>query len=122
MRLISVFIRGGKKRKATFFCQCNVHFIFAISICFLIIQLHYEVGQREGERAQAIKSSTQASSLVKYLEQRETTLLHSLQEVKKQQGKAPLSAFPFFNLAFDFPIYISLLSIGFYVSIACCFY
>lgn len=53
---------------------------------FKSIQLHYEVSQREGERVQAVKSSSQASSLVKYLEQREVSLLHSLQEAKKQQG------------------------------------
>lgn len=49
--------------------------------------------QREGERVQAVKSSSQAASLVKYLEQREVTLLHSLQETRKQHGIAILWEF-----------------------------
>lgn len=49
--------------------------------------MHLAASQREGERVQAVKSGSQAASLIKYLEQREVTLLHSLQEARKQHGK-----------------------------------
>lgn len=49
--------------------------------------MHLAASQREGERVQAVKSGSQASSLVKYLEQREVSLLSSLQEARKKHGK-----------------------------------
>ncbi|KZS15176.1 Serologically defined colon cancer antigen [Daphnia magna] len=51
------------------------------------LELHLAASQREGERVQAVKSGSQASSLVKYLEQREVSLLHSLQEVRKKHDE-----------------------------------
>lgn len=48
--------------------------------------MHVAASHRETERAQAVKSSSQASSLVKYLEQRELALLHSLEEERKTNG------------------------------------
>lgn len=44
------------------------------------------MNQRESERMQAVKMNSQANSLVKYLEQRETSLLHSLQEARHACG------------------------------------
>ncbi|XP_046454834.1 paramyosin-like [Daphnia pulex] len=51
------------------------------------LELHFAASQREGERVQAVKSGSQASSLVKYLEQREVSLLHSLQETRRQHDE-----------------------------------
>ncbi|XP_057378862.1 LOW QUALITY PROTEIN: serologically defined colon cancer antigen 8-like [Daphnia carinata] len=51
------------------------------------LELHLAASQREGERVQAVKSGSQASSLVKYLEQREVSLLHSLQEAKRKHDE-----------------------------------
>jgi len=49
--------------------------------------LHSTASQHESERVQAVKTNSQTTGLVKYLEQRERTLLHSLQDGRKQHGK-----------------------------------
>ena len=61
----------------------------------LFHQLHLAASQREGERVQAVKSGSQAVSLVKYLEQREVTLLNSLQESRRQHGNHIIVLFLF---------------------------
>lgn len=53
---------------------------------FFLFQMHVAANHRENERAQAVKSSSQSSSLVKYLEQRELALLRSLQDERKTHG------------------------------------
>jgi hypothetical protein len=68
--------------------------------------LHLAASQCEGERVQAVKSGSQASSLVKYLEQREVSLLHSLQEARKQHGNSFL--FYSHNIA-PFSAYLSFI-------------
>lgn len=51
-----------------------------------LMQLHFATNQHEDERAQAVKSSCQTTALLKYLEQRELTLLRTVEDERKQHG------------------------------------
>jgi hypothetical protein len=79
--------------------------------------LHLAASQREGERVQAVKSGSQASSLVKYLEQREVSLLHSLQETRKQHGNIFFFVIPKILLEHSFCLFCLFL-----VSSLLCFF
>lgn len=56
------------------------------SSCFFM-QLRLAEAQRESERSQAVKISSQTTSLVEYLRQREQSLLNSIKEIKRNYGK-----------------------------------
>lgn len=47
------------------------------------MELQTSAGHQEGEKEQVDKTSSQTTSLIKYLEQREISLLYSLQDAKK---------------------------------------
>ena len=51
------------------------------------MQLRLAEAQRESERSHAVKISSQTTSLVEYLRQREQSLLNSIKEIKRNYGK-----------------------------------